>query len=47
MLVNLSLSPGYRLKITLAYRMSELADRVFTSPDKPIYGIPSQCATLC
>jgi hypothetical protein len=28
MLVNLSLSPGYRLKITMASRMSELTDRV-------------------
>ena len=31
MLVNLSLSPGYRLKITRASRMSELADRVITA----------------
>ena len=31
MLVNLSLSPGYRLKITKASRMSELADRVITA----------------
>ncbi len=31
MQVNLSLSPGYRLKITRASRMSELADRVITA----------------
>ena len=31
MLVNLSLSPGYRLKITRASRMSELTDRVITA----------------
>ena len=31
MLVNLSLSPGYRLKVTRASRMSELADRVITA----------------
>jgi hypothetical protein len=31
MLVNLSLSPGYRMKITRASRMSELADRVITA----------------
>ncbi len=31
MLVNLSLSPGYRLKIMRASRMSELADRVITA----------------
>jgi hypothetical protein len=31
MLVNLSLSPGYRLKITRDSRMSELADRVITA----------------
>ena len=31
MLVNLSLSPGYRLKITRASRMNELADRVITA----------------
>jgi hypothetical protein len=31
MLVNLSLSPGYRLKITRASRMSELTDRVLTT----------------
>ena len=31
MLVNLSLSPGYRLRITRASRMSELADRVITA----------------
>ena len=30
MLVNLSLSPGYRLKITRSSRMSELVDRVIT-----------------
>jgi hypothetical protein len=31
MLVNLSLSPGYRLKISRASRMSELTDRVLTT----------------
>jgi hypothetical protein len=31
MLVNLSLSPGYRLKITRVSRMSELAARVITA----------------
>jgi hypothetical protein len=31
MQVNLSLSPGYRLKISRASRMSELADRVIAS----------------
>ena len=31
MQVNLSLSPGYRLKITRASRMSQLADRVLTT----------------
>ena len=30
MQISLSLSPGYRLKITRASRMSELADRVLT-----------------
>jgi hypothetical protein len=31
MLVNLSLSPGYLLKITRASRMSDLADRAITA----------------
>jgi hypothetical protein len=31
MQVNLSLSPGYRLKISRASRMSDLADRVITA----------------
>jgi hypothetical protein len=31
MLVNLSLSPGYRLKISRASRMSQLADQVLTA----------------
>ena len=31
MQVNLSLSPGYHLKISRASRMSDLADRVITA----------------